>query len=82
MVLPYPLGSWKYPFYVHFVALLTRFLEVLIDCMTYRMYRFVVAWKVLHATFSFESHDWQTGTTFVVALLYHEISVVLVIFKY
>jgi hypothetical protein len=35
---------------VHFVALLIRLLEVLIDCMTYRMYRFVVAWKVLHAT--------------------------------
>jgi hypothetical protein len=58
ILLPYSLVSWKYlcswnyPFYVHFIALLTSFLEVLIDCMTYRMYWFVVAWKVLHATFS------------------------------
>jgi hypothetical protein len=32
-------------------------------------YQFVGAWKVLHATGSFESHYWQTGTTSVVVLL-------------
>jgi hypothetical protein len=45
------------------------FLEVLTDCMTYNMYRFVGAWKVLHATGSFENHDWQTGTALGVAIL-------------
>jgi hypothetical protein len=29
-------------------------------------YQFVVACEVLQATVSLESHDWQTGTTFVV----------------
>jgi hypothetical protein len=32
-------------------------------------YQFVVACEVLHGTVSCESHVWQIGTTFVVALL-------------
>jgi hypothetical protein len=39
---------------MHGVALLTRFLEVLIDCMTCGMCWFLVAWKVLHETASSE----------------------------
>jgi hypothetical protein len=44
---------------------------VLVDDNLFGMeeYQFVVACEVLHATVSFESHDWRTGTTFVVALL-------------
>jgi hypothetical protein len=45
-------------FYVRGVSLslLTRLLEVLV--CRWCMYWFVVAWEVLHATVSFESHDW------------------------
>jgi hypothetical protein len=43
---------------------------------------FVVSWDVLHAIVSIESHGRQKDTTFVVAMLYLEISVVLVIYKY
>jgi hypothetical protein len=47
MVLPYSVGSCKYPFYVCGVALLSRFLEVLIDCMAYGMYWIVGAWNYM-----------------------------------
>jgi Fe-S-cluster containining protein len=67
---------------VHGVALLSCFLEVLIDCMRCGMCCFVVSWDVLHAIVSIESHGRQKDTTFVVAMFYLEISVVLVIYKY